>query len=146
MLSSMGRISQNPLSAEMRREMTAALVRTLVKIDNDALLTKFLDDLLTPAEKLMVSKRLMAAVLLQRGYSYGAVCRALKLSRATVFLIQRELLKGGDGYRKVFERYFKETRGQRLLDAIDRFLDAITLPVKGSREDMRRWKHALRRL
>ena len=141
----MGRISENPLSAEMRREMTTAFIRTLVKIDNDALLRKFLDDLLTPAEKLMLSKRLMAAVLLQRHYSYGAVCSALKLSRATVFLIQRELLKSGEGYRKVFERYFKETRGRRLVYAIDRFLNAVTLPVKGSRQDMQRWKRALRR-
>jgi uncharacterized protein YerC len=134
------------LPVEMRREMTAAFIRTLVKIDNDALLTRFLDDLLTPTEKIMLSKRLMAAVLLQRGYSYGAVCRALKLSKATVFLIQRELLKSGEGYRRVFERFFKESRGERLLKAIDRFLDAITLPVKGSPSSMRRWKRALRRL
>lgn len=130
----------------MRREMTTALIRTLVKINDDTLLAKFLGDLLTPTEQLMLSKRLMAAVLLQRGYSYGAVCRALKLSRATVFMIRRELAKSGEGYRRVFERFFRESRGQRLLTTIDRFLDAITLPVKGSPSSMRRWKRALRRL
>lgn len=142
----MAKVSRNPLSPEVQREMTAALIRTLTQIEDGVLLQKFLDDLLTPTEKLMLSKRLMAAVLLQRGYSYGAVCRALKLSRATVFLIQRELLKSGEGYRKVFERFFKESRGQRFLSAVERFLNAVTLPVKGSKGDMRRWKHALRRL
>lgn len=130
----------------MRSEMTNAFVRTLVKISDDGLLRRFLDDLLTPTEKLMLSKRLMAAILLQRGYSYRAVCSALKMSKTTVHLIQRELLKAGEGYRKVFQLFFKEAKGQRLVDAIERFLDAITLPVKGSREDMRRWKRALHRL
>lgn len=125
--------------------MTNAFVRTLVKISDDALLRRFLDDLLTPTEKLMLSKRLMAAILLQRGYSYRAVCSVLKMSKTTVHLIQRELLKAGEGYRKVFQLFFKEARGQRLIDAIERFLSAITLPVKGSPSSMRRWRRALHR-
>lgn len=142
----MVKVSRNPLSTEMRNEMVNAFIRTLAKISDDALLRRFLDDLLSPTEKIMLSKRLMAAVLLQRGYSYGAVCRALKLSKTTVFLIQRELLKSGEGYKKVFQLFFRESKGQRLLDAVDRFLGAITLPVKGSPSSMRRWKRALRRL
>lgn len=141
----MPKVSRNPLSREMQQEMMRAFIQTLVKISDDALLRRFLDDLLSPTEKLMLSKRLMAAVLLQRGYSSGAVCTALKMSKTTVWLIQRELVKSGDGYRTVFERFFRESRGQRILDAIERFLDAITLPVKGSRSSMRRWKRAIHR-
>lgn len=123
-----------------------AFTQTLVKISDDALLRRFLDDLLSPTEKLMLSKRLMAAVLLQRGYSGGVVCRVLKMSKTTVWLLQRELVKSGEGYRKVFDRFFREARGQRILAAIERFLDAVTLPVKGSKSSMRRWKRALHRL
>ncbi|MBI4132710.1 MAG: hypothetical protein HY473_01245 [Candidatus Sungbacteria bacterium] len=142
----MAKVSKNPLSAETRNEMMAAFIRTLAKINDDSLLRRFLDDLLTPTEELMLAKRLMAAVLLQRGYSYGAVCRVLKMSKTTVFLIQRELLKSGQGYRKVFELFFRASKGQRLINAIERFLDAVTLPVKGSPSSMRRWKRALSRL
>ena len=123
--------------------MTRAFIQTLVKISDDALLRRFLDDLLSPTEKIMLSKRLMAAVLLQRGYSGGAVSTALKMSKTTVWLIQRELVKSGQGYHTVFDRFFRESRGQRILDAIERFLNAITLPVKGSRSSMRRWKRAI---
>ena len=142
----MPKVSKNPLSGETRREMIHAFVQTLVKINDDALLRCFLDDLLTPTEKLMLSKRLMAGVLRQRGYSYGAVCHALKMSKTTVHLIQRELAKSGEGYRKIFDLFFRESKGERLLSAVERFLNAITLPVKGSPSDMRRWKRALRRL
>ena len=141
----MPKVSQNPLSREMQQEMMRAFIQTLAKISDSALLRRFLDDLLSPTEKLMLAKRLMAAVLLQRGYSSGAVCTALKMSKTTVWLIQRELVKSGDGYRTVFERFFRESRGQRILDTIERFLDAITLPVKGSRSSMRRWKRAIHR-
>ena len=140
----MPKVSRNQLSREMQQEMMRAFIQTLVKISDDALLRRFLDDLLSPTEKLMLSKRLMAAVLLQRGYSGGAVCTALKMSKTTVWLIQRELVKSGEGYRTVFDRFFRESRGPRILDAIERFLNAITLPVKGSRSSMRRWKRAIR--
>jgi len=145
MIKAMPKVSKNPLSREIREEMVNAFIRTLTKINDDALLRRFLDDLLSPTEKMMLSKRLMAAVLLQRGYSYGAVCSALKMSKTTVFLIQRDLVKSGAGYRRVFERFFKESRGGRLLKAVDRFLDAITLPVQGSPSSVKRWRRALRR-
>lgn len=142
----MGRVSQNPLSPEVRREITDSLIRIMVKIDDDALLRKFLDDLFTPVEKLMLAKRLMVSVLLQRGYSYGAICRALKMSKTTVLLIQRDFAKGGgEGYRAVFQKFFQKNSGQKVVGAIEKFLDVITLPGKGSSSSMRRWKRALRR-
>ena len=141
----MPKVSKNPLSNETKSEITNALVRTLVKIDDDVLLKRFLDDLLTPTEKVMLGKRLMAAVLLQKGFSYGAVCSVLKMSKATVGLIQRDLLKHGEGYKKIFDMFFRESKGQKILAAIERFLDKITLPIKGSPSSMRRWKRSLRR-
>ena len=141
----MPKVSKNLLPAETRKEIMDALIRTLTKIDNDRLLARFLDDLLTTTEKLMLGKRLMVAVLLQKGYSYGAVCRVLKMSKTTVHIIQRDLFRSGEGYKKIFDLFFRESKGQRVLDAIERFLDSITLPVKGSPSSMRRWKRALSR-
>lgn len=142
----MVRISKNPLSRETQREVMQAFIQTLARINDDSILKRFLDDLLTPTEKIMLAKRLMAAVLLQRGYSYGAVCSVLKMSKGTVNTIQRELIKSGEGYRRIFDLFFRESKGKRIMDAIERFLDAITLPMKGSPSSMRRWKRALRRL
>ncbi|MBI2097037.1 MAG: hypothetical protein HYT40_02715 [Candidatus Sungbacteria bacterium] len=142
----MPKVSQNQLSPAIRKEIAHALVRTLVKINDGALLASFLDDLLTPNEKLMLSKRLIAAVLLQRGYSYGSVCKILKMSKTTVHILQRDLLRSGAGYKNIFELFFKESKGQRWLAAVNNVLDAITLPVKGSPSSMRRWRLALQKL
>ena len=142
----MPKLSQNQLSASMQNEITSALFRTLSKAGSDELLREFLNDLLTPTEKLMLSKRLMAAIMLQRGYSYSAVSQALKMSKATISVLQRDLKKGGEGHRKVFEKYFKQSKSSKIFDTIERILDALKLPVKGSPSSMRRWKHALHRL
>ena len=116
------------------------MIQTLVKINDDTLLRRFLDDLLTPAEKIMVGKRLMAAVLLQRGYKYGAVCSVLKMSKTTVGLIQRDLLKSGEGYKKVFDLFFRESKGGKIIAAIDQFLNTVSFPIKGTSLSVRRWK------
>ncbi|OHA01030.1 MAG: hypothetical protein A3C11_00960 [Candidatus Sungbacteria bacterium RIFCSPHIGHO2_02_FULL_49_12] len=142
----MPKVSQNPLPPAVQKEISDAFVRTLVRIDSDALLQKFLGDLLTPGEKLMLSKRLMAVILLQNGYSCGSVCRMLKMSKATIYLYQRDLLRSGDGYKQIFELFFKESKGKRWLETLSRVLDALTLPVKGSPRSMRRWRSALHKL
>ncbi len=142
----MPKVSQNPLSPAIQKEISNALVRTLVRIDNDTLLQKFIDDLLTPGEKLMLSKRLMAAILLQKGYSCGSVCRMLKMSKTTAYLYQRDLLRSGDGYKKIFELFFKESKGKQWLEALSRVLDVLTLPVKGSPSSVRRWRSSLYKL
>ena len=122
----MPKVSQNPLSSEMQKEISSAFVRTLARIDDDSLLKKFIDDLLTPGEKLMLSKRLMVTILLQKGYSCGSVCRMLKMSKTTVYLYQRDILRAGDGYKKIFELFFKESKGRQWLESMSKALDAQT--------------------
>lgn len=144
---SMPKLSQNQLSIEMQNEITSVLFHVISKVGGGKLLHEFLNDLLTPTEKLMLSKRLMAAILLQSGYSYGAVSQTLKMSKATISLLKRELRKGGEGYHKVFHKLFKkESKSRKIFDTIGRVLDALTLPVKGSPSSMRGWKRALHRL
>lgn len=139
----MPKLSVNKLSQGAQRDIFGALVHALAKIDNPSLLEDFLADLLTPTERLMLAKRLMAAVLLQRGYGYSAICRTLKLSKATVYTIKRDLERGRNGYQRVFGLFFDRAAGRKIMHAIERALSAITLPIKGSSSRMRRWKRAL---
>jgi len=94
----------------------------------------------------MIAKRLMVAILLQRGYSPGAICSILKMSKTTVNTIRRDLHKHGDGYRLIFKNFFARPRLEKFLESVEKWLDALRLPVKGSPSDMQRWKRALSRL
>lgn len=140
----MGRVSKKPLNPEVRKQVMDAIVQGFSRIINERDMARLLNDLLTPTEKIMLGKRLMAAILLERGYSYTQIGRVLKLTAGTINVVRRELDKGGEGYRiiaKLLQE--KESKLERIFGKVDAFLGAITLPVKGSRSSMRRWKHDL---
>lgn len=143
----MGRVSKKPLNPEVRKQIMNAVIQGFSRIINEGDMAKLINDLLTPTEKIMLGKRLMAAILLERGYSYTQIGKLLKLTPGTINVVRRELDKGGDGYR-VITRLLKEKESklERILGKVDTFLGAITLPVKGPRSSMRRWKNDLVRI
>jgi uncharacterized protein YerC len=143
----MGRVSKKPLHPKVRMEISQIIIRGFSKIIDEGDMAKLLRDLLTPSEKIMLGKRLMAAILLERGYSYTAISMLLKLTPGTINVVRRELDKGGEGYRivvRLLER--KESKLEKIFEKIDALLGAMTLPIKGSRSSKRRWHRDLARL
>ena len=124
-----------------------AVIQGFSRIINEGDMAKLINDLLTPTEKIMLGKRLMTAILLEKGYSYTQIGRVLKLTAGTINVVRRELDKGGEGYRIIVKLLReKESKFERIFGKIDALLDAISPPVKGSRSSMRRWKSDLARL
>jgi len=142
----MPKISYNKISKEVEHKIWKALVGVLAKIDNELVVQKFLDDFLTPMEKIMLSKRLMISVLLQQNINIGAICALLKVSKATVNSVKREIIKSGEGYKLVFNKFFTKSKLGNFLLILDKWLDAARLPVKGSGSDMIRWRRAMNNL
>ena len=139
----MPKVSQNPISKDTERKIFEALIRTFTKITDTEILKSFIDDLLTPTEKVMIAKRLMVAILLQRGHAPGAICSILKMSKTTVNDIRKDLQKHGQGYKAVFRKFFVESGVGKFIGSVENWLDSLSLPVKGSKSDMRRWKKSL---
>lgn len=137
----MGRVSKRPLNPEVRRQILDTVIQGLSKIVDEGDMAKLINDLLTPSEKIMLGKRLTAAILLERGYSYGQIGELLKLTNATINTIRRELDKGGAGYRIIVQLLKKkESKLDRIFEKIDAFLLSAVPPIKGSRSSFRRWK------
>lgn len=137
----MPRVSFNSLSKEVEQQLWNAFIRAF-EMRNSESLASFLNNLLTPTEKIMLAKRLMIAVLLKKGYGATAICQTLKVSKTTVNVIRRSVAEGGKEYDAVFKEFTKRSHRSGVLDAIERLLDAATLPVKGSRSSMQRWRKA----
>lgn len=95
----MPKVSQNKLSAAIQGEILRTLFSGIAHIHSERDVSILLRDLLTPTEHIMLAKRLMAALLLERGYPIHKICGMLKLSRTTVTLIRTALARGGEGYR-----------------------------------------------
>ena len=139
----MPKVSQNIPLPEVRRNIAEALVISFARTNNETLIRTFLHDLFTTSEETMIAKRLMTAILLQRGYNYLTICRMLKLSKTTVNSVRHDLAKGDEGYKQMYRRLFRE---KPWADRFSRWLNALHLPAKGSPSDIRRWRKALTEL
>lgn len=86
---------------EKRLEMLARAL-TAVKTLDEAY--RFLGDICTKAEVDEMSKRLVAAIMLRDGLTYGEVSDKTGLSTATITRVNRALKSGSCGYTDVIER------------------------------------------
>ncbi|MBI3305218.1 helix-turn-helix domain-containing protein [Candidatus Parcubacteria bacterium] len=153
----MPQISRFKLSARAEQELSETFLESLVLIRDKEFARQVVADLLTPTEKVMLGKRILIAVLLQEGYSYRDVVRSLKVAPGTVNNIRLTLARSGAGFKGLVgllggsrvaqrERYRREDRRELIANKIYQIIDALRLPVKGSKTDMVRWRKALDKL
>lgn len=100
----MSQISRRQLDKSLENRLYEIFWNALAKINNKEGVSAFLSDVFTPTEKLMISKRLAIALLLNRGWSQEAIRDILKVSTTTVQTIKSNLRWRGNGYRQVISR------------------------------------------
>ncbi|MBI3627353.1 MAG: hypothetical protein HY220_01200 [Candidatus Sungbacteria bacterium] len=145
----MPKLSKNALSIEVQKKLEDYLVQSL-RLLNESGLRLFLKDLLTPMEQKMLAKRVMAALLLQRGHAPQAICSLLKMSKDTVNSISNEIQKSGVGFKLIHKKFLANNQSVDLKlksdtapSSLSKFINVLNLPRKGSRKDMARWRRAL---
>jgi uncharacterized protein YerC len=106
---------------------------------------EFINDLLTPMEKVMLSKRLAIALLIIDGnYTYEEIHRRLRVSRGTISKIAMTLALQGDGFRKQIN---KISRKKEMKNSIEELFEIITfVPPKGTNwSEWRKTRYAAKR-
>ena len=76
----MPKVSKHTLSPEKIKTLAERLAKTVLLLRDEKSLQSFFNDLLTPSEKIMLGKRLLIALFLERGHSYLDISRMLKVS------------------------------------------------------------------
>ena len=106
----------------------------------------FLDYFLTPTEKVMLSKRLSIAYLLESGYKQKSVSNLLKVSNSTVSIVAGKL-RNSEGYRRVLRNVKRREEIKKfLLDLGESAASIGAVHGKGSgvwrtvRDDIRKKK------
>ena len=97
----------------------------LTKTENDAV--PFLEDILTPTERLMLSKRFSIAFMLMEGYDYDSIVDVLKVSRSTIGRVNWWLQTKGSGVRRIRERIKSDQVLKNLWEDVqDVILDVVS--------------------
>ncbi|MEK7067194.1 MAG: Trp family transcriptional regulator [Patescibacteria group bacterium] len=114
----MTKISRFKLSSEQIHQLNQRMISAVASLREKKALNLFFDDLLTMTEKIMLGKRLLIALLLERGYSYGAVSVLMKVSQGTIHAVSTRLQKGGTGFRLAIKNLEKEEKIEHTLEKV----------------------------
>ena len=126
----MSKLSRRFLDKELENKIFEVFVKTIVDIKTSTEAKNFIDDLLSPTEKIMLMKRLAIAVLLTKGKTYEYIDHTLKVSRATIMTVSLWLKHGKGGYIKAVDDILKAQNRERLIDNIEEILIRLSPPKR----------------
>lgn len=126
----MSKVSRRFLDKELENKIFDVFLKTIVDIKTADEARNFIEDLLSPTEKIMLIKRLAIAVLLTKGKTYDYIDHILKVSRATIMTVSLWLKHGKGGYRKVVDSILKAQSRERLIDNMEEILIRLSPPKR----------------
>lgn len=126
-------ISKRKLDRKLEEYIFELFIKTVVELKNKDEVLNFLEDLLSPTEKVVLTKRLAIAILLTKGYTYDRIDETLKVSRPTINHVSYWLKYGSAGYQKAVEKIIEHQKRNELGDKIEEILIRLSPPkVVGS--------------
>ncbi|TSC63851.1 MAG: hypothetical protein G01um1014106_363 [Parcubacteria group bacterium Gr01-1014_106] len=109
----MARVNAARLTRQEQTDLRNELVRSVrVLRKNDV--GRFLSDLLTPSEVLMLGRRIRIAKALLAGDRYEEIAYKHKVSFSTIQLVDRAIQRGLEGYRRTLRRVSQKKRGVKI--------------------------------
>lgn len=125
----MTKVSRRLVNKELETYIFDLFIRTIVDLKNPTDVQNFLGDLLSPAEKIMLVKRLAIAILLAKGYTYDSIDETLKVSRPTIMNVSYFLKHGESGYQKVVQKILAKQKREEMWDKIEEILLKLSPPA-----------------
>jgi len=139
----MGRVSKHFMNPEIEKRVYEVFIESVKNTKTSGEVVDFLNDLLSPIEKIMMAKRVAVAfLLLQDKYTYEEIAKTVKVSRGTIAKIHAIFALQGKGYRKILGDILKRKIAK---SALSELLDILTpLPPKGT--NIGEWKKSKRKV
>jgi uncharacterized protein YerC len=97
------------LSTEIQHALLREFCAALCTVNTTNEAVDLLTDLLTPAETIMLAKRIRIAKLLINGKSYDAIGKSLRVSQSTIAKVASWLAESGEGFRLIAKHTPKES-------------------------------------
>lgn len=125
----------------MRKEIESRIfeifLTSLARVRRKTDVEIFIDDLLSPTEKMMLAKRLSIAFLLAKRCDQRTISELLKVSLSTVNRVSLRLQLGGKGYLRIIQEIIKDEKNDQFWQKLDDTISGI-VPPKGT--DWRNWR------
>jgi uncharacterized protein YerC len=127
----MTQVSRYPVHKKVEKRMFEIFERTISQLRSSEEIKDFLQDFLSPVEKIMLAKRLSIAVLLAKGYRYPSIKQILRVTPSTIATVSLSLKYSGRGYKKAVSNILRDEKIDDFWEKIEDMLAKIP-PSKGS--------------
>lgn len=104
----MTRVSKRPLRKDLEERMFHIFWQSFIELKNEKDVVEFLEDLLSPAEKIMLAKRLAIVLLLEKGWGYDEISSTLKVSTTTINFMRQKQAILGRGFKKAIHTILQQ--------------------------------------
>ncbi len=112
----MSQVSKYPISKSIADRIFEIFLTTFTHLKNKDEADQFISDLLTPTEKIMLSKRLAISFLLEKNYDYRTIQKTLQVSTGTITSVNMARKLGSEGYKTVITKIMKKEALVKLLE------------------------------
>lgn len=121
----MAQVSKYPIHKDVEKRIFEIFKTTISSLKDQEEIEEFLEDFLSPVEKIMLAKRLSIAVLLAKGYSYPTIAGILRVTPTTIATVSLSLKYSGKGYKKVVEKILRDEKIDAFWEKVEDFLSHI---------------------
>lgn len=142
----MAQVSRRWIKPETEKTINQMIVSAIALCGSPTQAANFIDDLLTPTEKIMLAKRLAIAYLLLKGCSYVEIKSLLKVSTPTIWSVSLLLKTRGNGYKDIVQKLAARRELKQLFESLTQAAISIFGSGKGGdKKAVKYWEQALDR-
>jgi uncharacterized protein YerC len=127
----MTQVSKYPLGSTISKRIMDIFVKTLINVKNETEAKELIFDFLTPTERIVQSKRLAIALLLEKEYDYRTIGDILKVSSATIAHVNNARKNASSGYIKFMKKIIADEKITKFLDQTLVSVMSVPASVKG---------------
>lgn len=121
----MTQISRYPVNSTVNKQILQLFRNAISSLKQSDEIDDFLEDFLSPVEKIMLAKRLAIAVMLAKGYDYQSIKAILHVTPSTIASVSIRLKYAGKGYKKTVEKMLQEEKINDFWQKVDLVISSI---------------------
>ena len=127
----MTQVSRKVLPKEVNDRIYEVFTSVIAQASSQSDVEALLNDFLTPAERVMLPKRLCIAYLLIKAYDQRTIASYLNVSFSTITRVSTALKNRGSGYRTLLKRIEQQAQFVTVLKIIENGIIDLLASVKG---------------
>ena len=134
----MSQVSKYPISDKVYNRIIEIFLTALINIKSKNEAYKFIEDFLTPTEKIVLAKRFSIALLLKKEYTCEEIMKILKVSQATISSVNAYLRYAGEGLHQTLDKIIKD---EKMDDFWKKIAEGALHPISLGGKGTKGWKY-----